>query len=84
MIKALLKAEEYLQWALWFQDVAGDCANSNARAGTPQNQVTFEMLTDTVQFDAGEAQIQCPPLLHVRKINAFVLRAYLPLSVRIS
>ena len=75
MIKALLTAEEYLQWALWFQDVAGDCANSNARAGAPQNQVTFEMLTDTGQFDAGEAQIQCPPLLH-EQLKEIALEAW--------
>ena len=30
----------------------------------PQNQITFEMLTGTGQFDTIEAQIQCPPLLH--------------------
>ena len=45
MIKALLKPGAYLQWTMWFQDVARDHANSNARAGTPQNQITFEMLT---------------------------------------
>ena len=49
---------------MWFQDIARDHANKNARAGTPQNQITFEMLTGTGQFDAIEAQIQCPPLLH--------------------
>ena len=49
---------------MWFQDVARDHANSNARAGAPQNQITFEMLTGTGQFDAVKAQIQCPPLLH--------------------
>ena len=64
LIKALLKPGEYLQWAMWFQDVAQDRANSNARAGAPQNQITFEMLTGTGQFDAVEAQTQCPPLLH--------------------
>ena len=37
---------------------------SNARAGAPQNQITFEMLTGTGQFDAIETQIRCPPLLH--------------------
>ena len=30
----------------------------------PQNQITFEMLTGTGQFDTIEAQIQCPPVLH--------------------
>ena len=30
----------------------------------PQNQITFEMLTGTGQFDTIEAQMQCPPLLH--------------------
>jgi len=49
---------------MWFQDIARDHANKNARAGTPQNQITFEMLTGTGQFDAIDAQIQCPPLLH--------------------
>ena len=47
-----------------FQDIARDHANRNVRAGAPQNQITFEMLTDTGQFDAIEAQIRCPPLLH--------------------
>ena len=64
MIKALLKPGEYLQWIMWFHDVVQDRANSNARAGTPQNQITFEMLTGMRQFDSVEAQIQCPPLLH--------------------
>ena len=32
---------------MWFHDVTQDHANSNARAGTPQNQITFEMLTGT-------------------------------------
>ena len=44
--------------------VAWDHANFNARAGAPQNQITFEMLNGTGQFGAIEAQIQCPPLLH--------------------
>ena len=49
LVRALLKPGEYLQWTVWFQDVARDHANSNARAGTPQNQITFEMLTGTGQ-----------------------------------
>ena len=49
---------------MWFHDVVQDRANSNARAGTPQNQITFKMLTGTGQFDLVKAQIQCPPLLH--------------------
>ena len=49
---------------MWFQNVAQDHANSNAGAGTPQNQITFKMLTDTGQFNSMEAQKQCPPLLH--------------------
>ena len=64
LIKALLKPGEYLQWIRWFHDIVRDHANKNARAGTPQNQITFEMLTDARQFDTIEAQIQCPPLLH--------------------
>ena len=63
---------------MWFQDTARDHANKNARAGAPQNQITFEMLTGTGQFDALEAQIQCPPLLHVKKVNTFILRYYCP------
>ena len=42
LIKALLKPGEYLQWTTWFQDIARDHANKNARAGTPQNQITFK------------------------------------------
>ena len=64
LIRALLKPGEYFQWTMWFQDMAQDGANSNAQAGTLQNQITFEMLTSTGQFDAVKAQIQCPPLLH--------------------
>ena len=57
LIKALLKPGEYLQWTMWFQDTARDHVNRNARAGAPQNQINFEMLTGTGQFDAIEAQI---------------------------
>ena len=49
---------------MWFQDIARDHANKNPRAGTPPNQITFEMLTGARQFDTIEAQIQSPPLLH--------------------
>ena len=64
LIKALLKPGEYLQWTMWFCDIVRDHANKNARAGTPENQITYEMLTGSRQFDTIEAQIQCPPLLH--------------------
>ena len=64
LIKALLKPGEYLQWTMWFQDIARDHANRNAQAAAPKNQITFGMLTGTGQFDTIEAQIQCPPLLH--------------------
>ena len=47
LIKTLLKPGEYLQWTMWFQDIARDHANKNTWAGAPQNQITFEMLTDT-------------------------------------
>ena len=30
LIKALLKEGEYLQWTMWFQDIARDRANKNA------------------------------------------------------
>ena len=64
LIKALFKPGGYLQWITWYHDTARDHANRNARAGAPQTQITFEMLTGTGQFDVIEAQIQCPPLLH--------------------
>ena len=35
LIKALLKPGEYLQWKMWFQDIARDHANRNAQAGAP-------------------------------------------------
>ena len=52
--------------------MAQDCANLHARAGTSQNQITFEMLTGTGQIEAIEAQIQRLPLLHeqLKKKNA--------------
>ena len=49
---------------MWCCDLVRDHANTNARAGTPENQITYEMLTGSRQFDTIEAQIQCPPLLH--------------------
>ena len=61
LIRALLKPGEYFQWTMWFQDMAQDGANSNAQAGTLQNQITLEMLTNTRQYDSIEAQIQSPP-----------------------
>ena len=64
LIKGLVKPGEYLQWIMWFHDIARDHANRNAQAGAPQNQITFEKLTGTGQFVAIEAQKQCPPLLH--------------------
>ena len=36
---------------MWFHDIARDHANKNARAGTPPNQITFEMLPGARQFD---------------------------------
>ena len=60
---------------MWFHDIARDHANKNARAGTPQNQITFEMLTDARQFDTIEAQIQCPPLLH-EQLKTVVFEAW--------
>ena len=48
---------------MWFHDIARDHANKNARAGTPPNQITFEMLPGARQFDTIETQIQCPHLL---------------------
>ena len=51
LINALLKLGKYLQWIMWFHDIARDHANKNARAGTPPNQITFEMLTGARQFD---------------------------------
>ena len=60
---------------MWFHDIARDHANKNARAGTPQNQITFEMLTDARQVDTIEAQIQCPPLLH-EQLKRMALEAW--------
>ena len=60
---------------MWFHDIARDHANKNARAGTPQNQITFEMLTGAKQFDTIEAQIQCPPLLH-EQLKTVALEAW--------
>ena len=37
--------------------MAWDHVNSNARTGTPQNQITLKMLTDMEQFNSMAAQI---------------------------
>ena len=47
----------------------------NARANTPQHQITFEMLTDTGQVDAIEAQIKCPTLLH-KQLKTVSIKAW--------
>ena len=60
---------------MWFHDIARDDASRNARAGAPPNQITFEMLTGTGQFDAIEAQIQCLPLLH-EQLKTVALEAW--------
>ena len=56
-------------------DIARDHANKNTWAGTPQNQIIFEMLTGTRQFDTIEAQTQCPPLLH-EQLKTVALKAW--------
>ena len=38
-------------------------------------QITFEMLTDTRQFDTIEAQMQSPPLLH-EQLKTVALEAW--------
>ena len=75
LIKAHLKPGEYLQWTMWFHDIARDHANKNAWAGTPQNQITFEMLTGAGQFHTIETQIQCPTLLH-EQLKTVALEAW--------
>ena len=51
---------------MWFHDIARYHANRKARAGDPQNQITFEMLTGTGQFDAAATAAKslqsCPTL----------------------
>ena len=60
---------------MWFHDIAKDHANKNARADTPQNQITYKMLTGSRQFDTIKAQIQCPPLLH-KQLKTVALKAW--------
>ena len=59
---------------MWFPDIAKDHTNKNARADTPQNQITYKMLTGSRQFDTIKAQIQCPPLLH-KQLKTVALKA---------
>ena len=75
LIKAHFKPGEYLQWTMWFHDIVRDHANKNARAGTPPNQITFEMLPGARQFDTIETQIQCPHLLQEQR-KTVVLEAW--------
>ena len=42
LIKALFKPGEYLQWTMWFHDIARVHANRNARAGTPQTKLLLK------------------------------------------
>ena len=60
---------------MWFHDLARDHAHKDAQAATPPNQLTFEILTDTRQFDTIEAQIQCPPLLH-KQLKTVALKTW--------
>ena len=52
-----------------------DCASLHAQVGTPQNQITFEILTGTVQIEAIEAQIQHLPSLH-EQLKKIALEAW--------
>ena len=86
LIRAHLKPGEYLQWTMWLQGVAQDRADSTARAGTPPNQITFEMLTSTGQCDAIEAQIQSLPwwktiLTVIIVVIWFLLFAFLSVTI---
>ena len=45
---------------MWFHDRARDHANRNAQAGAPPNQITFEMLTGTGQFDCYRSSNRVP------------------------
>ena len=67
-----------------FHDVARDHTNKSAWAGTPPNQITFEMLTDTGQFNAIEAQIQCLPLLHEQLKKQWPLKLLLKKSLQVA
>ena len=60
---------------MWFHDIARDHANKNTHAGTPQNQITFEMLIGAGQSNTIKAQIQCPPLLH-EQLKRMALEAW--------
>ena len=86
LISAHLKPGEYLQWTMWLQGMAQDRANSNARAGTAQKQITFEMLTGTGQCNAIETQIQSPPwwktiLTVINVVIWFLLFAFVSVTI---
>ena len=71
---------------MWFQDIARDHANKNTHAGTPQNQITFAMLTSTGQCDATEAQIQSLPwwktiLTGITVVLLFLLFAFIYVTI---
>ena len=42
LVKALLKPGKYLQWTMWFHDIARDDANKNARDGTPETKLLLK------------------------------------------
>ncbi|OWK13325.1 hypothetical protein Celaphus_00014376 [Cervus elaphus hippelaphus] len=81
LIKALLKPGEYLQWTTWFQDTARDHANRNARAGAPQNQITFEILETAISCTVigEEAKRQLEKLLAYENANQECQRAIAPI-----
>ena len=71
---------------MWFHDIARDHANKNTHAGTPQNQITFEMLTHTGQCDVIEDQIQSPAwckiiLIVITVVIWFLLFAFISVTI---
>ena len=60
---------------MWFHDIVREHTDRNAQTGTTQDQTTFEMLIGKEQFDAIEAQIQCPPLFH-EQLKTVALEAW--------
>nr|UKS89477.1 group-specific antigen [Bovine retrovirus CH15] len=63
LARSLLKEPEYLQWNMWFSDLAAQQAAENAQSGNPNVRlISYPMLTGTGNFEDVNVQAQQTPV----------------------
>lgn len=74
---SLLKEAEYLQWNMWYSDLAAKKAQENANSNNPIiRQITYPMLTGTGQFEEVAIQAQQSPQEIHDQLSEIALEAW--------